>query len=60
MHTHRNDKNYIPPRHTSYARGITEGLDGLNCSHEFKGVIVKIVCVLEIQFKSAWALTNVT
>ena len=29
----------------------------LNRSPEFKGVIV---CVVEIQFESAWALTNVT
>ena len=32
----------------------------LNRSPEFKGVAVQIVCVVEIQFESAWALTNVT
>ena len=29
-------------------------------SSGFKGVIVQIVCVVEIQFESAWALTNRT
>ena len=32
----------------------------LNLSPEFKGVIVQIVCVVEIQSESAWALTNIT
>ena len=32
----------------------------LNCSLEFKGVIVQIVCVVDIQSESAWALTNIT
>ena len=32
----------------------------LNCSPEFLGVIVQIVCVVKIQFKSAWALLNIT
>ena len=32
----------------------------LNCSPEFKGLIVQIVCVTEIRFESAWALTNIT
>ena len=32
----------------------------LNRSPEFQGVIVQIVCVVEIQFESAWALTNIT
>ena len=32
----------------------------LNRSHELTGVIVEIVCVVEIQFESAWALTNIT
>ena len=31
-----------------------------NRSPEFKDVIVQIVCVVEIQFESAWALTNIT
>ena len=31
----------------------------LNRSPEFKGVIVQIVCVLEILFESAWASTNI-
>ena len=30
----------------------------LNRSPEFKGVIVQIVCVVEIPFESAWAVTN--
>ena len=30
----------------------------LNRSSEFKDVIVQIVCVVEIQFESAWALTS--
>ena len=29
-------------------------------SSEFKVVIVQIVCVVEIQSESAWALTNIT
>ena len=32
----------------------------LGRSHEFKVVIVQIVCVVEIQSESAWALTNIT
>ena len=32
----------------------------LNRSPEFKSVIVQTVCVVEIKFKSAWALTNIT
>ena len=32
----------------------------LTRSSEFKGVIVQIVCVVEIQTESAWALTNKT
>ena len=32
----------------------------LNRSPEFKGVIVQIVCVVEIQFESALDLTNIT
>ena len=32
----------------------------LNRSPEFKVVIVQIVCVIEIQSESAWALTNIT
>ena len=32
----------------------------VNCSPEVKGVIVQIVFVVEIQFESAWALTNIT
>ena len=32
----------------------------LNRSPEFKGVIVQIVCVVEIQFESAWLLTSIT
>ena len=32
----------------------------LNRSPEFKGVIDQIVCVVEIQSESAWALTNIT
>ena len=32
----------------------------VNRLHEFKGVVVDIVCVVEIQFESAWALTNIT
>ena len=32
----------------------------LNRSPEFKGVIVQIVYVVEIQSESAWALTNKT
>ena len=31
-----------------------------NRSPEFKGVIVPIVCVVQYQFESAWALTNIT
>ena len=31
----------------------------LNRSPEFKVVIVQIVCVVEIQSESAWALTNI-
>ena len=31
----------------------------LNRSYEFKGVIVQIGYVAEIQFESAWALTNI-
>ena len=31
----------------------------LSCLPEFMGVIVQIVCALEIQFKSAVALTNI-
>ena len=31
-----------------------------NRSPEFKVVIVRIVCVVEIQSESAWALTNIT
>ena len=31
----------------------------LNQSPEFKGVIFQIVCVVEIQFESAWTLTNI-
>ena len=27
-------------------------------SPEFKGVIVQILCIVEIQFESAWALNN--
>ena len=32
----------------------------LSRSLEFKGVIVQIVCVVEIQFESAWAVTIIT
>ena len=32
----------------------------LNCSPEFKGVVVQIVCAVEIPFGPAWALTNIT
>ena len=32
----------------------------LSCSPEFKGVFVQVVCFVEIQFESAWALTNIT
>ena len=32
----------------------------LNRSPEFKVVIVQIVCVVEVQSESAWALTNIT
>ena len=32
----------------------------LNRSPEFKVVNVQIVCVLGIQFESAWALSNIT
>ena len=32
----------------------------LNRSPEFKGVIVRIVYVVEIEFESAWVLTNIT
>ena len=32
----------------------------LNCSPEFKIVIVQIVCVVEIQSESVWDLTNIT
>ena len=32
----------------------------LNRSPEFQGVIVQIVCVIEIQFESACILTNIT
>ena len=32
----------------------------LDRSPEFKFVIVQIVCVVEIQSESAWALTNIT
>ena len=32
----------------------------LNRSPEFKVVIVQIVCVVEIKYESAWALTNIT
>ena len=32
----------------------------LNRSSEFKGVIVQIVCDVEIQFEFAWALANIT
>ena len=32
----------------------------LNCSPEFKGVIVQIVYVVEIQSETGWALTNIT
>ena len=32
----------------------------LNRSPEFKSVIVQTICVLEIQFESVWALTNIT
>ena len=31
----------------------------LSRSPEFKGVIVQIVCVVEIKSESAWALTNI-
>ena len=31
-----------------------------NRSREFKVVIVQIVCIVEIQSESAWALTNIT
>ena len=31
----------------------------LNRSPGFKGFIVQIVCFIEIQFESAWALTNI-
>ena len=31
----------------------------LNHSSEFKGIIVQIVCVVEIKFESAWALSNI-
>ena len=29
-------------------------------SSEFKDVNVQLVCVVEIQFESAWALNNIT
>ena len=32
----------------------------LNCLSKFKGVIVLIDCVVEIQYESAYALTNIT
>ena len=32
----------------------------LNLSSEFKVVVVQIVCVVEFQSESAWALTNTT
>ena len=32
----------------------------LNRSSEFKVAIVQIVCVVEFQSESAWALTNIT
>ena len=32
----------------------------LNRSSELNGVIVHILCVVEIQFESAWAIINVT
>ena len=32
----------------------------LNRSSEFKGVIIQIVCVVEIQFESEWALTSIS
>ena len=31
----------------------------LNCSSEINGVKVQIECVVEIQFKIAWVVTNI-